>query len=173
VNWADRCSSFLSYIRGRRVRQNCMRVNTTPPPPTPHVSQYPFPVSCLCIGQCRPWFVKVGGKIYDILLLLLSLLSISQVPPPFPNHAIPFTFSSSYNFSPHLFPHSYKLYCILILRLHNVSQSLFMVIYRNSYLSELKKHHVQNILCQKFRTTFSPSKSATSANSIPNPTTNE
>ncbi len=130
---------LLSFLHQRTPCTSELREGQHYPPPTPHVSQYPFPVSCLCIGQCRPWFVKVGGKIYDILLLLLSPLSISQVPPPFPNHAIPFTFSSSYNFSPHLFPHSYILYCILILRLHNVSQSLFMVIYRNSYLSELKK----------------------------------
>ncbi len=56
---------------------------------------------------------------------------------------------------------------------NNVCQSLFLLFYGNSYLSEFKNHHVQNILCQKFRTTFSPSKSATSANSITNPTTND
>jgi hypothetical protein len=93
MNWADRCSSSLSYIRGRRVRQNCVRVNTTHPP--------------------TPICVSISLSPVPRLYPFLTPLRISQFPSPIPNYAIPLKFSSSYAFFPLLIPHSYILITLL------------------------------------------------------------
>ncbi len=70
VNWADRCSSSLSYIRGRPCTSELRRVNTTPPP-LPHT-----PI-CLCIPYSCPKIIFFTHSGYRSSL---PLFQISQFP---------------------------------------------------------------------------------------------